>query len=431
MNGIWFKQKILQVLPAPMIGWLYRIIQPWLVSWRRRARLPFLLNGPGDLVQLGIKGHHVFFGYFDVTPFSSDSQLVLAHKVSRNASPGRDPVELICFDRKQPVWRILGRSELWCWQQGARLRWVEDGLYAYNRMVDGVPGFCVQSLEQGGVQCQVKVPLYDVDWQGRAGLSLNFHRLERLRPGYGFLPGHDPTAGEAAPDHCGIDLVDLRTGHKRMLWSLREACDDLCTRLPTSQQSKVKKASHYFNHLSWSPDGTRFILFHLWSGQSKRRSRAIVMNKDGRLISVLTREDENASHFAWIDDETILLTIAKRDGRVSYQQIDLSDGQRSAILPDQLDLDGHPSIIAGSTVQGSVDFVTDTYPDRYREQHLLLIRAKTRQVERLGRFYSPLHYQGECRCDLHPRCSPGGRLIAIDSAHQSLRQLCLLQISPQ
>ena len=50
-----------------------------------------------------------------------------------------------------------------------------------------------------------------------------------------------------------------------------------------------------------------------------------------------------------------------------------------------------------------------------------------RRIE-LGSFHSPEEYTGEWRCDLHPRSSPDGRLVSIDSAHRGGRQIYLLDI---
>jgi Tol biopolymer transport system component len=47
----------------------------------------------------------------------------------------------------------------------------------------------------------------------------------------------------------------------------------------------------------------------------------------------------------------------------------------------------------------------------------------------LGRFHAPEEYRGEWRCDLHPRFSPDGRRVVIDSTHEGNgRQLYVLDI---
>jgi len=48
----------------------------------------------------------------------------------------------------------------------------------------------------------------------------------------------------------------------------------------------------------------------------------------------------------------------------------------------------------------------------------------------LGQFYCPPEYKGEWRCDTHPRFSPDGRSVVIDSPHGGNgRQMYLIGIS--
>jgi hypothetical protein len=47
----------------------------------------------------------------------------------------------------------------------------------------------------------------------------------------------------------------------------------------------------------------------------------------------------------------------------------------------------------------------------------------------LGQFLSPPGYTGEWRCDLHPRFSPDGKKVVIDSTHEGNgRQMYLIDI---
>jgi Tol biopolymer transport system component len=71
----------------------------------------------------------------------------------------------------------------------------------------------------------------------------------------------------------------------------------------------------------------------------------------------------------------------------------------------------------------------DTYPGRRREQHPYLFEVKTGRRRPLGHFVSPSKYTGEWRCDTHPRFSPDGRKVAIDSPHGGDgRQIYLIDI---
>ncbi|MHC4156616.1 MAG: hypothetical protein ACYST6_17090 [Planctomycetota bacterium] len=63
-------------------------------------------------------------------------------------------------------------------------------------------------------------------------------------------------------------------------------------------------------------------------------------------------------------------------------------------------------------------------------QHLYLYHVLKGEKITLGRFYSPPEYTGEWRTDTHPRFSPDGRNIVIDSTHRGNgRQLYLIDIS--
>jgi Tol biopolymer transport system component len=62
-------------------------------------------------------------------------------------------------------------------------------------------------------------------------------------------------------------------------------------------------------------------------------------------------------------------------------------------------------------------------------QHLYLYQVETGRRVSLGDFRSPPEYQGEWRCDLHPRFSPDGRKVTIDSPHGGEgRQIYLLDV---
>ena len=73
--------------------------------------------------------------------------------------------------------------------------------------------------------------------------------------------------------------------------------------------------------------------------------------------------------------------------------------------------------------------LTDTYPDKSRKQHLLLYEVTTEKLIELGSFFSPLKFSNALRCDLHPRWSPDGQAISIDSTYQGQRMTYILDVS--
>lgn len=74
--------------------------------------------------------------------------------------------------------------------------------------------------------------------------------------------------------------------------------------------------------------------------------------------------------------------------------------------------------------------VTDTYPDhKDRLQALILYHPSDNRRIDIGRFHAPPEKIRACRFDLHPRWSPDGRKICIDSRHEGARQMYVLDVS--
>jgi Tol biopolymer transport system component len=108
-----------------------------------------------------------------------------------------------------------------------------------------------------------------------------------------------------------------------------------------------------------------------------------------------------------------------------YYLINVDDGAWTIVGESVLDKygDGHPSYSPDRRW-----IVTDTYPDKARQRHLLLFNTETEELIELGRFFAPWAFDGPERCDLHPRWSPDGRHISIDSAHEGVRKSYILDV---
>ena len=79
---------------------------------------------------------------------------------------------------------------------------------------------------------------------------------------------------------------------------------------------------------------------------------------------------------------------------------------------------------------GNEWILNDTYPDKDRKQRVYLYHVATGKTVTLGRFYLPPEYTGQWRCDTHPRFSPDGQSVIIDSPHTAAgRQMHLIDIS--
>ena len=78
---------------------------------------------------------------------------------------------------------------------------------------------------------------------------------------------------------------------------------------------------------------------------------------------------------------------------------------------------------------GNKWILNDTYPDKERRQNVYLYHVASGKRLELGAFYSPPQYTGEWRCDTHPRFSPDGKWVVIDSPHTGAgRQMHLIDV---
>jgi hypothetical protein len=106
-----------------------------------------------------------------------------------------------------------------------------------------------------------------------------------------------------------------------------------------------------------------------------------------------------------------------------YWIVDVNKGTFSPCLQSELAKygDGHPHVYGDW-------FVTDSYPNKARMQNLLLCNWKTNEVRELGEFFHSFDFQGESRCDLHPRFSPDGRAVFFDSVFSGKRKLYRMEL---
>ena len=367
---------------------------------------------------------HWWFGYYDKFPWDATGRYMLAMRngfMDRAPRPG-DKVEIGTIDLEVGcAWKKLGDTEAWNWQQGSMLQWLPDApdrLILYN-IRDGNRYACaIRDVRSGEVRVLPR-PIYAVSPDGKMGVALDFARLHRHRPGYGYYCLPDASAGDPAPADVGIWSVDLRTGDNKLIISIRQLAE-------FEPDETMADASHWVNHLQFNADGSRFVFLHRWRKLDKRswRTRMFTANPDGSELYCLNGPPMT-SHFDWRDREWIL-AWADRPG-VGMRYFLFRDRSRDAeIVGDGLfSTDGHCS--------WSPDrrwILTDTYPDpKDHKRTLILYHVESMTRFDIGRFYSPPELAGEIRCDLHPRWSRDGRKICFDSVHEGARRMYAMDVS--
>jgi len=318
-------------------------------------------------------------------------------------------------------WIELAETRAWCWQQGTMFQWLPGStteVIFNDRQGDHYVSHVLDV--KAHKRRTLPMPIYAVSPDAQWAVAPDFRRLGEMRPGYGYNGIPDPNKDVLAPEDAGIWRLNMRTGEMKLLLSFADVA-----RIPNPRFDWTG-AKHKFNHLLFSPDGTRFIFLHRWTGGvagEKRIGRMFTANLEGRDLH-LVDDYGGISHFYWRDPRHILAWAPRPPGSHFYLFEDRSDNVE--IVGDGvMTEDGHCTYLPGNRW-----ILCDTYPDKQRNQHPYLFDTQTGTCHALGHFWSPVEYKGEWRCDTHPRFSRDGRYVTIDSPHGGNgRQLYLIDIS--
>ncbi len=376
---------------------------------------------PARQITRGPKFH--WFGYYDKLEFDPSSRYVLGMEVGfEHRSPtAQDRIRIGMVDlQDRDRWIDLGSSGAWCWQQGCMLQWLpgsgseviyndRDGETLVSRILD----------VRTGRQRTLPGPIYCISPDAKWALAPDFPRLAHERPGYGYaFP--DPYRDVAAPKESGIWRMDLGTGKRELIITLEQV-----SRIPYKLGEWGAGSVHRFNHLLYSSGGKRFIFLHRRNGGANKEAGATRMftaGADGGKLHVLDPYG-NTSHFIWRRDTHVMAWARHPShGDKFYVYEDLSD-KVEVIGPDVMTVNGHNTYLPGWRW-----VLNDTYPDKDRLQHPYLYDSVTGARRPLAHFLSPKEYTGEWRCDTHPRSSPDGKLVSVDSPHNGGRQMHLIDI---
>lgn len=361
-----------------------------------------------NVTSFGNKSSDTFFGYYDISPFQDNKVIYIS--VDKNS----DEANVILRNLDTAQYMVVGKTLAWNWQQGSRLRGVpnQKDYIMYNSFENEQFITKFVNTLNGSVK-KLDWPLYDVDSNGRYGLTLDFLRLGKMRPGYGYT--NTPYVEPESLNEEGISIVDIinKTSKKVITYELiAEMMNE------SEKNSSYKKG--YINHLSFSPSGKKFLFFWIQIRENKiHHANLLVYNIEKSELTVLEKE-LSVSHYDWIDDDSILVTAYDKNRECKYYVYDI-DGNRKDFLHDILIGDGHPTCV------GENEIITDTYVDKNGYQKILYVDLKENKVIKLIDIYSTYKHYGEKRCDLHPRINSDTLDICFDADVKGHRKIYLLK----
>ncbi|MEA5027114.1 hypothetical protein SDC9_99793 [bioreactor metagenome] len=347
-----------------------------------------------------------FFGYYDKSPERNGHYIY--HVVNSNTTDLHQSIDIYVDERK------IGSSEAWNWQQGTMLSWLNDREIIYNIFKNHSYQAAIVNIETNQFR-YISTPIYKVSRDGSFALSLNFRRLARLRPDYGYinLPYNDL---ERLDVNDGVFYIDLINNRTKLLVSFEML-------IKLNPLPSMENAWHKVNHIDLSPDQKKIIFLHRWYDVNDlKHTRLVMYDLSAERLSVLADEDM-ISHCTWRNDNEIVGYL-RYDSKDRYYRINITTKEINLLSPsEELVDDGHP----GFSVDGRY-MITDTYPDFTCKSRLLLYDTKTGKLLTIGQFYSPKRYKGVKRCDLHPRWSQNGEEITFDAVFEQTRHLYRLDI---
>ena len=370
-------------------------------------------------------GFH-WFGYYDKLQFDPTGRFILGQQVSfegRSPLP-EDEIRIGIIDtQSKDSWREIGRTRAWNWQQGCMLQWLpkSSSRIMWNDRVGNQFVCRIHDIKTSKTQT-IPAPVYTLSPDGKHGIAPDFRRLNDCRPGYGYAGIPDPNAQNLTPDNAGLWQIDMNNGKQKLLLTFAQIAA-IPNKTPYSNGSK-----HWFNHLLYSPSGERFLFLHRWRGEKEGKgfsTRMFTASNTGKDLYLIDPHGRT-SHFIWRDPQSILAwaghPMRPSDRFFLYQ--DKTD-KVEVVGEDVMTVNGHCAYLPGNKW-----ILNDTYPDKDRLQHLYLFEVATNKRVPIADLLSPPEYTGEWRTDLHPRFSPDGKQVCIDSTHERLgRQLYLIDIS--
>jgi hypothetical protein len=218
-------------------------------------------------------------------------------------------------------------------------------------------------------------------------------------------------------------------------------------------RQSMDKAIHWVSHIEINPASSRVVFLHRWTERIEDETcflhRLITMNPDGSELRLLECSDHplpqlgesfdptavgtydyekseyQISHPLWRNDRQIVVWGPHRGSIHYHLYTDAAQLDVQVIGREVLTENGHMSFSPADDNW----LLSDTYPDSKTNERLLILFDMRRGIRyELGSFYTP-DLKKENRCDLHPRWSPDGRMVCVDSVHAGERQMYLVDVS--
>ena len=402
------------------------------------------------------ESENFFQGYFNQNVISADNKRLLAMKVENiSCIPDGSSDALIGYfdiDDGSKEFKVFGKTNSFNWQQGSMLQFL--GPDFSDKVIWNFFDGCeyksaIHSFSQGKTDAYPAI--YCVSNCGNFALSVDFERHAWFRRGYSYGNIFNENKKHPAPEHDGIWLIDLTSGQKKQIVTLKEL------RL-LNPISTMENAIHYVEHLLFNPKGDQFVFLHRWKHENGIHTRLLSMCLKTSTINIVN-DSGRMSHFSWINNEELLgygaldngvnrlrkkklflktifkfllpvykmlitdsSKISKSLTGDTYLILNISNPDKNRKVQEKLrSQDGHPVVFPGYNF-----FVTDTYSraSLNEKAKLYVASLSNKDVRLIDSFGTISEYdESPLRCDLHPCISRDCSILSIDTMDKGVRSV--------
>ena len=264
----------------------------------------------GDVVRVSPDdGFEYFYGYYDKSPWDMTDRYMICLKVKqayKSVAPKEPGIVGVIDTQDDNKFIKIGITHSWNVQQGCMAQWMGPDYSSriiYNDFRDGHYCSIIYNFQNKKEEKLLPMAAYDVSSDGSFILSLDFSRLHRMRPGYGYSNLPDTTKGELCPDKGCIWKIDVESGKITELFKYTDFA-------AFEPDKSMIGAEHKVNHLMISPNCKRFMVLHRWFQKGRKHTRLVTVNVDKTEMYNLS-DDVFVSHCYWKNDDEILSFLGR------------------------------------------------------------------------------------------------------------------------
>lgn len=418
-----------------------------------------------NLTSVGSSEEGAFFGYFNEKQFDGTSALFhYTPYIDKLPENFEDTVKISSIDLKTNQISVIGETPAWNWQQGSKLRY---------QKTDAGTGICYNSWSQDmGFHSQwhfendnihTLPPFYDTSFKHFC--YSNFHLHSKIRRGYSYQEAI--TNDNRFFEFGAHDFLAIGSNSNGEIVSFFEIKD----LMKFIDDKNVNHNKVYVEHMTFSPSGSRLgFLLRYRIDDGGIISNFFTYNLASGNISLVVRSGR-FSHYCWLDDSSILFygalnstaskirqskfaqftpkffrktllkiyhEIIPHNSKISksltgdgYHLLRIRDNnfEITSVLDSLKWEDGHPAYCPRNGL-----IITDTYPDANIKKPACVFgtfweNENLSEPKLLTKLNSiPQFDNSPLRADLHPRISPCGNYLSLDSMCKGFRSVEFYEI---